>query len=100
MHKQWGRGNVLVYACVFRVVTYALFMLTPVNPRTMTKPQTPMAELMVSFDLNAGGIILFGIFYSRGISDGILWVFTHAFVEHSLERCEFAHRMADENHYF
>lgn len=55
IHKQWG--NMFVYACAFRVITYLLFMLLPVNLKTLTKPQMPMTELIVAFSLIAGGLI-------------------------------------------
>lgn len=55
IHKQWG--NLFVFACAFRVLTYMLFMLLPVNLKTLTKPQMPMTELIVAFSLIAGGLI-------------------------------------------
>lgn len=55
IHKQWG--NMFVYACAFRVITYLLFMLLPANLKALTKPQMPMTELIVAFSLIAGGLI-------------------------------------------
>lgn len=55
IHLQWG--NMFVFACAFRAITYGFFLVAPVNNKTMTKPQMPMSELVVSFCLMAGGLI-------------------------------------------
>lgn len=55
IHKQWG--NMFVYACAFRIITYLFFLLAPVNKNSITKPQMPMSELVVAFGLIAGGLI-------------------------------------------
>lgn len=54
IHVQWG--NLFMVACVFRLLTYALCMVLPTR-KTLTKPMSPMTELVVSFALLAGGMI-------------------------------------------
>lgn len=54
IHTQWG--NLFVVGCVFRLLTYVLQMITPVN-KSLTRPLNPMTELVVSFSLLCGGAI-------------------------------------------
>lgn len=55
IHTQWG--NLLVAACWFRLMSYILSMLTAVSAQNLTKPLSPMTELVVSFCLMCGGLI-------------------------------------------
>lgn len=55
IHTQWG--NLFVVGCAFRLLTYVLQMVTPVNSKSLTRPLSPMTELVVSFALMCGGTI-------------------------------------------
>lgn len=55
IHTQWG--NLFVTGCAFRLMTYVLQMVTPVNSKSLTRPLSPMTELVVSFTLMCGGLI-------------------------------------------
>ncbi|PVH13938.1 uncharacterized protein CXQ87_002057 [Candidozyma duobushaemuli] len=55
IHTQWG--NLFVVGCAFRLLTYVLQMVTPVNSKSLTRPSSPMTELVVSFALMCGGTI-------------------------------------------
>lgn len=55
IHKQWG--GLFVIGCAFRLMTYILATLTPINVKAMTQPTRPMTELVVSFALLCGGLV-------------------------------------------
>ncbi|KAF3994206.1 hypothetical protein FT663_00176 [Candidozyma haemuli var. vulneris] len=55
IHTQWG--NLFVVGCMFRLLTYVLQMVTPINSKSLTRPSSPMTELVVSFALMCGGLI-------------------------------------------
>lgn len=55
IHVQWG--NMFVMGCVFRLVSYLYCSLAPANTRALTRPLSPMTELVVSFCLLCGGMV-------------------------------------------
>lgn len=55
IHKQWG--GLFVVGCAFRLMTYIISYLSPVDKKGMTKPSRPMTELVTSFALICGGMV-------------------------------------------
>lgn len=57
IHTQWG--NLLVMACVFRLLTYVMLLITKASmlAKELTRPLRPMTELLTSFSLICGGMI-------------------------------------------
>lgn len=55
IHIQWG--NMFILGCAFRLLTYILVLLLPVNAKALLRPLRPITELIVSFSLLCGGVI-------------------------------------------
>lgn len=57
IHTQWG--NLFVMACVFRLLTYIMLLVTKASTLAsdLTRPLRPMTELLTSFSLICGGMI-------------------------------------------
>ncbi|CUM67535.1 uncharacterized protein PRCAT00005235001 [Priceomyces carsonii] len=55
IHNLWGM--LFMFGCAFRLVTYLLVIISPVR-NSMIQPGKPITELLVSFSLLCGGLIL------------------------------------------
>ncbi|KAI3406817.2 hypothetical protein KGF56_000422 [Candida oxycetoniae] len=55
IHVQWG--NLFVFGCAFRFLTYLLMLLTSSKTTVLTRPSRPITELIVAFSLICGGLI-------------------------------------------
>lgn len=55
IHVQWG--NLFIIGCVFRFLTYVIFILAPAPTKNLTQPSRPITELITSFSLLCGGLI-------------------------------------------
>lgn len=54
IHTLWG--TLFICACIFRLLTYVLMLIMPVN-NSLTKPHRPFTELVASFCLILGGMM-------------------------------------------
>lgn len=54
IHTIWG--NLFMFACAFRVLTYFLLLILPAN-KSLTSPYRPFTEIITSFSLILGGLI-------------------------------------------